>query len=57
MEEDYKTQQRAAAEGRTQALEELRQAYEERLEEKSQHLTEVFQEQELPLAAIQDPSL
>lgn len=57
MEEDYKTQQRAAAEGRTQALEELRQAYEERLEEKSQHLTEVFQEQELPLAAIKDPSL
>lgn len=57
MEEDYKTQQRAAAEGSIQALEELKQAYEKRLEEKSQHLTEVVQEQEFPLATIRDPSL
>lgn len=57
MEEDYKTQQTAAAEGRIQALEELKQAYENRLEEKSQNLTEVVQEQEFPLATIRDPSL
>lgn len=49
MEEDYENQLKAAAEGRIQSLEELKQAYESRLEEKSQHLTEVVQEEKFPL--------
>lgn len=57
MEEDYQKQLRAAAEGRIQAVEDLKQAYESRLEEKSQQLTEVVQELEVPLATIRDPSL
>lgn len=57
MEEDYEKQLKAAAEGRIQSLEELKQAYESRLEEKSQQLTEVVPEEKLPLATIREPFL
>lgn len=57
MEEDYENRLKAAEEGRIQSLEELKQVYESRLEETSQHLTEVAQEEELPLTSIADPIL
>lgn len=45
MEEDYGNQLKAAEAGRLQSLEELKQVYEAQLEEKSQQLTEVDQEE------------
>lgn len=45
MEEDYGNRLQAAEAGRLQSLEELKQAYEARLEETSQQLTEVDQEE------------
>lgn len=45
MEEDYGNQLKAAEAGRLQSLEELKQVYEAQLEQKSQHLTEVDQEE------------
>lgn len=56
MEEDHKDQLKAAEERRTQALEELTRVYESRLEETSQHLTEVAQEEQISLTAISSPA-
>lgn len=47
MEEDHENRLKAAEEGRLQSLEELKGAYESRLEEKSQQLAEVVPEQRL----------
>lgn len=57
MEEDYEKQLKAAEERRIQSLEELKQVYESRLEEKSQHLTEVAQEETFPLTTTTGPTL
>lgn len=47
-EEAYEKRLKAAEERRVQSLEELRQAYESRLEEKSQLLAEVVRGEEVP---------
>lgn len=57
MEEEYENQLKAAKEERIQSLEELKQVYESRLEEKSQHLAEVVQEETFPPTTLKDPFL
>lgn len=57
MEEEYENQLKAAEEERIQSLEELKQVYENRLEEKSQQLAEVVQEETFPPTTLKDPFL
>lgn len=57
MEEEYENQLKAAKEERIQSLEELKQVYESRLEEKSQHLAEVVQKETFPPTTLKDPFL